>query len=388
MKAVMIEATWNPRPEYVVSERETATGRAENGNGVWKNPRISVKEHPDPTIQAADDVLLKVRGAGICGSDVYMSQPDADGYLALAYRTKFPLVLGHEFCGEVVEVGSGVTRLRVGDAVAVEEITWCGECRNCQRGLLNQCIVADDYGFTLDGGFAEYVLVKERYCCSLNSLRDIYDEDKVYTIGAVTEPTSVAYQGMFRMAGGFEPGSSVGIFGCGPIGLAGVQLARAAGAGKVIAIETQASRRSIAAASGADLVLDPAELARAGSSVAEEIMHYTGGVGLQMAVEASGVHSAVFPMMQNCLDAHAKVALIGVDAHPAPFEVALFQWRGARLYGSVGHCGGAFGRTIALHAAGRIDMTSVVTSEFKLADGVEAVKQTSRKVDAKVLIRP
>jgi scyllo-inosose 3-dehydrogenase len=388
VKAVIVNADWEPREGYAVTDYENETHRATDGNKTWRNPVWSVEDVPVPQITAPDEVLLKVRAAGMCGSDVHMYETDADGYIMLAYRTRFPVVLGHEFCGEVVEVGSGVTRLRVGEAVAVEEITWCGHCRNCQRGLLNQCVNAEDYGLTLDGGFAEYVVVKERYCWSLDAIRERYDDDKAYRIGALTEPTSVAYEGLFVRAGGFQPGSPVAVFGCGPVGLAAVQLARAAGASKVIAIDTQQNRRDIAQLSGADVVLDPTALEAAGTSAAEEILAATHGEGVAMAVEASGFHQGVFPQIENSLDAWGKVVILGMDAKPAPLTTGKYQMLAGRLYGSVGHCGGPFGKTIALHAAGRIDMTSVITSQFDISDGVRAVEQTSRRVDAKVLIRP
>lgn len=388
MKAIVVDADWEPREGYAVTDLETETRRATNGNQVWRNPRWSVVERPVPQISAPDEVLLRVRAAGMCGSDVHMYETDESGYLMLAYRTKFPVILGHEFCGEVVEVGSAVTRLTVGEAVSVEEITWCGYCRNCQRGLLNQCIRGEDYGLTLDGGFAEYVVVKERYCWSLDAIRERYDDDKVFQIGALTEPTSVAYEGMFVRAGGFQPGSPVAVFGCGPVGLASVQLARAAGASLVIAVDTQASRRDSATSSGADVTLDPVALSAAGTSVASQIIDATKGEGVAMAVEASGFHEGVFPEIENSLDAHGKVVILGMDAKPATLTTGKYQMLAGRLYGSVGHCGGPFGKTIALHAAGRIDMTVAVTSQFAIGDGLAAVDQATRRVDAKILIRP
>lgn len=388
MKAVVVNADWEPREGYPVTEQETANLRALDGNKIWRNPRWAVEERPVPQISAPDDVLLRVRAAGMCGSDVHMWETDSDGYLMLAYRTKFPVVLGHEFCGEIVEVGSDVKRLRVGEAVAVEEITWCGHCRSCQRGLLNQCLNGEDYGLTLDGGFAEYVMVKDRYCWSLDAIRERYDDNKVYQIGALTEPSSVAYEGMFVRAEGFQPGSPVVVFGCGPVGLASVQLAHAAGASQVIAIDNQQSRLDIALRSGADTVFNPATLAAAGTTTAVEILAATKGDGAAMIVEASGAHQHVFPEIENCLEMNGKVVILGMDARPAPLTTGKYQMSAGRLYGSVGHCGGPFGKTIALHAAGLIDMTAVITSQFDIADGVRAVEQTSKRIDAKVLIRP
>jgi threonine dehydrogenase-like Zn-dependent dehydrogenase len=389
MKAIRVNADWAPREGYRLSEFEKQGERAINGNQIWRNPKWEfISDHPFPEISAPDEILLKIKACGMCGSDVHMYETDDEGYILLAYHAKFSCILGHEFSGEVVEIGKGVTRFRVGDAVAVEEINYCGTCRACIMGYYNQCPAAEDIGFTIDGAFAEYVVVKERYCWSLNPLRDIYSDEKVYEIGALTEPTSVAYQGMFTRSGGFRPGANVAIFGCGPIGLAGIQLARAAGAGVVVAFDTGKERREIAKACGADVVLNPVELVDAGSRPADEIMAATRGEGVGMALEASGAGRYVFPEIEDSLDFGGKVVVIGIDAQPAPILFAKYLMKAGRIYGSLGHCGGDFGNTINLHLAKSIDMSKIVTARFALEDGVAAVVRTSERVDAKVLIKP
>lgn len=388
MQAVEVTAEWAPRKGYPMSDFEKADHRAINGNQVWRNPVWTVTDRPEPRITKPDELLLKVKACGMCGSDVHMYETDEEGYILLAYRTKFPCVLGHEFSGEVVAVGKDVTRFRVGEAVAVEEINYCGQCRACRVGLFNQCPDAEDIGFTVDGAYAEYIVVRERFCWSLEPLREVYDEEKIYEIGALIEPTGVAYQGMFTRAGGFQPGAHVAVFGCGPIGLAGVQLARAAGASRIIAFDVQAERRAIATECGADAVFDPVALSAGGSSPAEEILALTHGEGIGMAVEATGYGKAVFPEIENCIDYGGKVAVVGVDPHPAPVHFPKYQLRAASIYGSLGHCGGDFGNVINLHLAQRIDMTKIVTQRYTIAQTPEAVKKTSERIDAKVLVKP
>ena len=388
MRAVNVDADWAPRDDYPMTDFEKRDRRAVNGNQVWRNPRWAVVDHPDPKITRPDELLLRVRACGMCGSDVHMYETDEDGYILLAYRTKFPCVLGHEFSGEVVEVGPAVSRFRVGEAVAVEEINYCGECRACMFGLYNQCPNAEDIGFTVDGAYAEYIVVREKFCWSLEGLREIYDEDKVYEIGALTEPTGVAYEGMFSRAGGFRPGAHVAVFGCGPIGLAAVQLAVAAGAGRVLAFDTQAERRGIAEACGADAALDPVAIAKAGSSPAAEVMQATRGEGVGLAVEAAGFGKATFPEIENCLDYGGKVAVIGVDPQPAPVNFPKYLLKAGKIFGSLGHCGGDFGNVINLHRSRRIDMTKIVTQRYSLEQTPAAVEKTSERVDAKVLVKP
>jgi threonine dehydrogenase-like Zn-dependent dehydrogenase len=388
MRAVQVKAEWAPRAGYRITDFELKNERAINGNQVWRKPEWTVIDRPDPVIARPDELILKVKACGMCGSDVHMYETDDDGYILLAYRTKFPCVLGHEFSGEVVEVGPAVTRFRVGEALAVEEINYCGECRACMFGLYNQCPNAEDIGFTVDGAYADYIVVREKFCWSLEGLREIYDEEKVYEIGALTEPTGVAYEGMFTRAGGFRPGAHVAVFGCGPIGLAAVQLAVAAGAGKVIAFDTQPERRTIAETCGADAVFDPAALVKNGSRPAEQVMEITRGEGVGLAVEAAGFGRATFPEIEDCIDYGGKVAVIGVDPHAAPVNFPKFLLKAGKIFGSLGHCGGDFGNVINLHQAKRIDMTKIVTQRYKLEETPAAVKKTSERTDAKVLVKP
>lgn len=388
MKSVLVEAEWAPRDGYDLSDFEAENRRAVNGNQVWRNPKWSLSELDTPEITSPTQVLIKVKACGVCGSDVHMYETDDDGYILLAYRTKFPSVLGHEFSGEVVAVGDGVTRFRQGDAISVEEINYCGDCRACRFGLYNQCPNAEDIGFTIDGAYAEYIVVEEKFCWSLNGLREIYDDEKVYEIGALIEPTSVAYQGVYQRTGGFNPGAHVAVFGCGPIGLAAIQLARAGGAGKIIAVDTQPERREVAARTGADLVLDPKAVEGAGSRISTEVAEFTRGEGAALVVEATGYGRLTFPEIDDMLDYGGKVAVIGVDPLATPIQTPKYLLKAASIYGSLGHCGGDFGYVINLHEAKRIDMTETITSRFELDHGVDAVVKTAERVDAKVLVKP
>jgi threonine dehydrogenase-like Zn-dependent dehydrogenase len=300
---------------------------------------------------------------------------------------RFPVAIGHEFAGEVVEVGPAVTRGRPGDPVAVEAMHWCGSCRACLQGLFNACLNGEDHGFTYDGGSSEYVVARERHCWSLNEIRDRRGEAAAYDVGAVIEPTSISYNGMFTRAGGFPPGQHVAVFGCGPVGLAAVGLARAAGAGKVVAVDTQPERRALAGELGADVSLDPVALADADTSAGAEILALTGGAGVAMAVEASGAGRAVMPEIERSLALGGKVVLVGMEHGAAPVETLPYQLKAGSIYGTLGHLGG-FESSINLHAAGRIDMSAMVTARFALDAGVAAIERAAERRDAKILIYP
>ena len=303
----------------------------------------------------------------------------------MPYHLKTPVVTGHEFSGKVVAAGSEVREFKVGDLVTTEEIQWCGECTACRGGYWNQCSYIEDLGFTIDGGFAEYVRVHAKYCWSLNDLLDRYgDEKTALEVGAMSEPTSVAYEGMFTRAGGFLPGSAVAVFGAGPIGLCAVALAKAGGASKIFCVEPIAERRAIAEKLGATHGVDP-QAVDAVALVEEE----TKGAGVAMAVECSGNFPAVMRTIEQTIGVGGKVSVVGMDGRPVNINFIDHQLRAASTYGTVGHCGSwDFPNVIRLMASGQIDMHHAITARFPLAELVDAMEESKARTDGKTLIKP
>lgn len=204
-----------------------------------------------------DQVQIKVKYCGICGSDLHAylegwglpTQPHP-----LTGKT-VPITLGHEFSGEVVSVGSDVTDLNVGDAIAVEPLLACGECENCRAGNYNFCnnVVAEDgagnfLGFSEDGGMAEYANIDDVFAHKL-------PEGMEYELGALCEPTSVAYEGLKRSH--LREGQTVAVMGAGPIGLVTALLARIAGANRVYISDVSQVRLDKARELGFTDVLNP-----------------------------------------------------------------------------------------------------------------------------------
>ncbi len=287
MKAMQLHAEWKPREGYHPNKSELESKGTYNGNQTFYNPTLSMIDIPVPKA-APDEVLVKVKATGVCGSDVHMSQKDVAGYTAYPGHCKFPVVLGHEWSGKIVEVGESVRSLRPGDLVAVEEMQWCGACTACRSGLFDQCTDLEEIGFTIQGAFAEYVAVKAKHCWSLNAVAEAYgDEDKALEAGAMVEPCCVAYNGIFISAGGFLPGSNVLVAGCGPVGLMGIALARVSGAAKVLVMEPSPRRQEMAKSMGADFVFDPIAAEARGLRPEDIIMEETRGDGVMMAIEAA-----------------------------------------------------------------------------------------------------
>jgi hypothetical protein len=299
-----------------------------------------------------------------------------------------PVVTGHEFAGQVVAVGEDVADLRAGDPVCAEEIAWCGSCLACRSGHLNSCERLGELGFTLDGAHAELVVTKAKYCWPIGGLIDRLGEERGYLAGALVEPTSVSYIGMFVQSRGFLPGSGVAVVGAGPIGLAAVGLARAAGAGIVLAFEPSATRRRLAEELGADAAYDPLALRAEGRTIAEVAREHNGGRGLDLWVEASGAPGVVAEMT-GALAANADVVLLGRGTHRLELDPERLVVSGAALSGSIGHSGsGAFGRVISLMAGGRLDMSRIVTETVPLEEAATWLGRLSDREAGKVVVVP
>ena len=388
MKAVLFEAEYAPRESYKLTEREKATHKVRNGSQVWRNPRLSLADLPIPEPKA-DEVLIEVKACGYCGSDVHCYETGPDGYVIYPATVAAPIVLGHEFSGVVRKLGSAVTGFQVGDLVTAEEMQWCGECKACRSGLVNQCRTIEEIGFTTNGGMAEYTVCKARYVWKINDLLKRYgDEDKAFEAGAMVEPTGVAYNAIFNEAGGFRPGASTVVFGTGPIGLCSIALLRAAGATRIIAFEVGETRADLASRFGADTVFDPSALAREGRALADVILEETDGEGADIIVEASGVPELVLPASTPSLAMDGKVIQIGRAPRPVSLDLEDFIVRGATLSASIGHSGfGTFGNVIRLMAAGNIDVTPAITGRYKLENALEGFERLASREDAKLMIR-
>lgn len=389
MLASLLEATWKPRTGFAVDKRDEVRRRATSGSRIWFNPNLRLTEIDSPRV-GSKELLIKVKACGICGSDVHMFEMDADGYMLYPGLTRLPVVIGHEFSGEVIQVGGDVADFKAGDMVTAEEMWWCGECNPCRTGYLNQCQNLEEVGFTVNGGFAEQIAVHQKYCWKINDLLSVYGiEEKAYEAGSLTEPTAVAYNALFIRAGGFKPGANVVVYGAGPIGLASIALAKAAGAEKVICFDVSDPRIRIAKLVGADSVFNSAELAKNGIHAYEKVMEITNGLGADLHVEAAGAPDKTLPEMEKSLAIGGKIAVIGRADIRVPIYMESFQVRASQIFGSQGHSGsGVFPGVIRLFASGKIDMTRIITRRYVLPDFMDAIKQASKRVDSKITVKP
>ena len=384
MKGLVLDAKWDPKPDYVVSDWEKETGKAITGNSIWRNPSLEVRDWPDPTL-GAKDVLLEVQACGVCGSDMHFYETDDQDYILYPGLTKFPTILGHEFSGKVVEVGREVTQLKPGDMVTVEEMIWCGRCIPCRNGYPNHCTNLEEIGFTIPGAFANYIAVDEKFCWKIDAIAERFgDEAKAYEVGALTEPTCVAYNAMFERAGGFRPGHYVSVFGAGPIGLAAIGLAKAGGAGIIAAFEISPQRLELAKQVGADYAYDPREV-----GPGEVLMELSKGEGFNFHVEAAGVPELLVPEMEKALAINSKIVQIGRAAQRVPMYLEAFQVRRAQAFGAQGHSGHeTFPNVIRMVAAGRLDLSPIITARYGLAGTLDAIAKSTERADGKIMVKP
>ncbi len=392
MRAISLNADWEPKPDFILGSKDIDGKLTYLGSKVWRNPRIEIVEKAVP-VPGDEEVLVEVKACGICGSDVHMRQADDDGYIFYPGLTAFPSTLGHEFSGTVVEAGKNAINKRTGkhfqkgEAVCSEEMIWCGQCRPCADGLPNHCERLEELGFSTDGAYSKYVKVNSRYVWSLEGLRKLYGEEKMYELGSLVEPTSVAYNAVIERGGGIRPGENVVILGGGPIGVAACAILKRAGAAAVVLSEPSESRRKMALTMGATHVIDPME-----TDVAAAVLDITKGEGAKVILEATGLPGIVWPDVEKIIwegrALNTAVVVVARADAKIPLTGEVLQVRRASVVGSQGHSGhGTFPNVISAMATG-MDVSPMITKRIKMNEVEEnlLMLQTDRD-EVKITIK-
>jgi len=282
---------------------------------------LVVKEVTLPELKP-DQVLIKLKAAGICGSDVECYEgKSGEGRYDIA-----PYTPGHEWAGEVIEVGNDVNIVKPGDKATGDCVLHCGYCTNCKSGLMpSACLNMREAGFRPDspGGWGEYLVLEHHYIHKI-------PDDWTYEEGALVEPFSIGYFGLWGNNGYVDASDNVVIFGAGSIGLCTLMAAKASRA-KVIQVEPLPKRQEFAQKIGADHIIDPSK-----EDIEVKVMEYTGGVGGNVVIEASGNDKAIASMFD--VAAHsARVRLIGHSiGRKVPVEIGKTIWKTLLITGSGG----------------------------------------------------
>jgi scyllo-inosose 3-dehydrogenase len=388
MKALVLEADWDPRPPYVPSPAEIANRKATIASEVWRHPRLTLTTVPDPEF-GPHEVLIRVRAVGVCGSDTHCLETDPEGYILFSGPTSLPVILGHEYAGEVVAVGSAVRDLAPGHLVACEGMLYCGVCEACRRGQPNQCPRLEMVGFSAPGAYAELITAHEKHCFRVDGLAERYGDVQLgLEIAALIEPIACPFNGMFVAAGGMLPGSHVAVYGCGPIGLGAVLLARAAGAASIAAFDISPERCELALAMGADVAHDPRALAAQGGSPAEVVRELTGGWGADMQIEAAGAAHATMPEIERSFAPAGKMVYLGRTGLEPPVMLDVLMSLASSITGARGHAGGGcFPGVIRMIERGIIDPAPMITARTPFDGVVAAIERSCLRTDGKIMVQ-
>lgn len=317
--------------------------------------RMTLERVATPVL-ADGDLLLRVKAATICGTDMRVLRGRKTSGI------RYPSVIGHEFAGEIVATG-GATTLTVGARVAVCPAIPCGHCPQCQRGRENLCPELQAIGYQIDGAFAEYIRIPA-LAVGLGNLHLLPDHVS-YEEAALIEPLACVLNGQNKVA--LAQGDTVVILGAGPIGTLHVKLARLRGAARVIVSEPNPARRAAALDAGADVVIDPDA-----GDLRAVVLAQTRGQGADVVICAIGLPA----LATQAVGLAAKGGRVSLFAgfskgEMGTLDVNAIHYEELRLTGAFGLSRRDFADALHLIADGRIDLRSMVTHRFRL-DAIDA----------------
>ena len=334
-------------------------------------PGLTLQDVPDPR-PGESEVLIRIKATSLCGTDAHIYRCDEWAQ----QRIRPPRIIGHELCGEIIELGQGVTSVSVGDYVAAESHLTCGVCFQCRTGQAHVCKNYRILGIDVDGSYAEYVVLPERVLWITS--REIPPE-----LACAQEPLGNAvYAALVENLAG----RSVLISGCGPSGLFAAGVARTSGASMIIATDVSGYRLGLAKQMGVDHALDAK--AESPESLATMIRDITHGEGIDAALEMSGDPTALhlaFRAVKN----GGRVSLFGIPKGQVSFDLPNeIIFKGIRVYGVTGRrLFDTWYRIAGLFKAG-LDIRPVMTHQFPLADFAKGFDLIETGQCGKVVLTP
>jgi len=339
--------------------------------------RAAVKAKPGPGVEITEvsvpdllpgEALIRTDSMSICGTDVHIYHWDRWS----EQRIRTPMVIGHEFAGEVIEIAGDTTRFKIGDLVTAETHIGDGTCYQCRTGNAHICENVSILGVDRNGSFAEYIAVPIENIWPVRP--DIPPE-----IASVMEPLGNAVHTAYSAR---TDGASVLVTGCGPIGLFSIAVAKACGASRIYATEVKPFRRDLAREMGVDVVVDPVE-----DDIAEIIMAGTGGIGVDVLLEMSGHPDAIHQGLA-ALKKGGRAALLGIPAGSMEIDLA------EELIFKEIEMKGVNGRLMfdtwyqmdRLFESGRLDISPVITHHMRLDEFDEAIRLIDSGESGKVVL--
>jgi len=326
--------------------------------------QLSIVEREKPVITHEQDVLIKVKMVGICGSDIHI-------YHGTNPLATLPRVIGHEVTGVVEAVGDEVDKISLGDKVVIEPIESCGECYACRSGRGNVCSHLEVYGVHRDGGMQEYMVIPQKLVHKVN-------EELDYKESVLVEPFTIGAQANWR--GDVRDGDTVFIMGAGPIGLCCLKVAKTKGA-TVIISDLNESRLAFAKEWGADHTIDASRV-----NVIEEVMELTKQEGANVVIDAVCIPQT-FEQAIEAASAAGRVVVLGFDERPSQITQLPITKKEVTITGSRLQTN-QFPVVIEMFNDRTIDTRGMVTQEFPVDRIEEAIRliETSPEDVRKVVI--
>ncbi len=336
----------------------------ENGPG-----KVEVRDVPVPEL-GPKDVLIQVKGAGVCGSDLHMY------HNIQGFPVNRPITLGHEFSGVVADIGSEVKLFKKGDRVVSETPAYvCETCIYCRTGQYNLCPTRRGFGVLENGAMAEYVKTREAI---VHKIPDNVSFEKA----ALTEPTCVAYNAVAHHSR-IRPGDYVVVFGPGPIGLLCVQIAKSFSPGRIAIVGTKRDeqRLEVARQFGADEVIVSGE-----QDVVQQILSYGDGFGPDLILDAVGI-SVTLQQSIEAVRPAGQITKIGWGPAPVGFSLDPLIQKAARLQGSFSHNYPMWEKVLLMMSKGDVDPLPMA-KQYPIDDWKRAFDEMDSLQHAKSIILP
>jgi len=342
---------------------------------VFGDPNLlKIDEVPEPQLEKATDVILRVTTASICGSDLHIKH-------GMMPWIRPGTVIGHEFVGVIEQVGSEVYSFKKGDRVVASATFQCGQCFYCRKGNIGLCERGGVYGGgemfgNVSGGQAEYVRIPFADN-SLEKIPDGLEDEDVIFVGDIL---STGFHG--AVMGGFEPGDSVAVFGSGPVGLCAQVCARLMGADPVIGVDIIDSRLKIAQTFGSISINAERE------NAVEKIRNLTHGRGVDVAIEAAGSGDTFLGSIE-AVRRGGTVSILGLFPQSIAFPIQKLCFYTIKMslgLADLSH----MAKLIKLIQTGRINLRPLITHTFSLSQALEGYEVFENKKDIclKVLLKP
>jgi alcohol dehydrogenase len=319
---------------------------------VYHGPGLRAwEEVPDPVIELPTDIVVRVETSTICGSDLHILKGDVP-------ETKPGTVLGHEAVGTVIEKGTAVSTLEIGDRVLISCITSCGRCRFCKEARYGLCTGGGGwiFGHLIDGLQAEYARVPFADTSVFKVPAELTDEQVLFLSDILPTAFEVGV-----LNGGVQPGDTVAVVGAGPVGLAAIMTAQLYTPGQIIAIDLSDARLEKAREFGADATINNGR-----ENALARVMELTGGLGADVAIEAVGVPET-FELCTELVRPGGRIANVGVHGHSATLHLETLWTRDVTITTGLVDTF-TVPQLLKLVAQGRLDPTPFVTHRFPLGE--------------------